>query len=313
MAERSVTGGTATQSDTLRAVRKRDRMMADIFSRYFPAGLATANVRYALLTWFGIVGGAITLFTNLSVVIDLADWLKAFADAWKAWSHAIWRWLFAWLGIDFPEAWAPVASFAVFLTSMMAGAYLAQRRAAAQEFGSPNGEASLSSARPLFLAGLAIASIASFAAAMFGSGALVAYIGPNFSPGGEILMAAAMIAGAALPAVLASRQKLSVALFAALYAPMFFTIVILPFVDLDMSAWSSGTSVAPRILSQDSIPMMVSLVLWITAPVLALALLPARVLNRKLLLLLTGVVVLAMLNWATQTDLAAQWRDGVQG
>lgn len=287
--------------------------MADSFMNPFRPGLASANVRYALLTWFGIVGGAITLFTNLSAVIDLVDWMKALADAWKALSHAIWRWMFGWLGIDFPEAWAPVASFAVFLTSMIAGTYLAQRRAGPQTVGSADGEPSLSSAKPSFVAGLALASIASFAAALFGSGALVAYVGPNFTPWGELLMAVAMIAGAGLPAVLASRHKLSVALFIALYAPIFLSIVVFPFVELDMSAWSSGTSTAPRILSQDSIPMMVSLALWITAPVLALALLPARVLNRKLLLLLTGVVVLTALNWATQTELAAQLRDGVQG
>ncbi|MGQ0457561.1 MAG: hypothetical protein ACT4OU_10920 [Hyphomicrobium sp.] len=283
--------------------------MSETFSRYFPP---TGNVRYALLTWFGIVGGAITLFTNLSAVIDLVDWMKALADAWKAWSHAIWRWLFGWLGIDFPEAWAPVASFAVFLTSMIAGTYFAERRAAGQTFGAAENEASLSSARPFFVAWLAAASIASFAAALFGSGALAAYIGPNFSPGGEILMAVAMVAGAAFPAVLASRHKLSVALFAVLYASMFQSIVVLPFVELDMGAWTAGSSERDAPLLAASVPMMVSLALWITAPVLALALLPARVLNRKLLLMLTGALLLAMLNWATQTEFAAQWRDGVR-
>ncbi len=286
--------------------------MADTFSGGSKSTPALANFSYALLTWFGIVGGAITLFTNLRGLIALADWMKAFADAWKEWSHAIWRQLFSWIGIELPPEWAPVLSFAVFLTSMIAGTYLGWRRAAAQTSASAKDEPSLSSSRPLFVAGVALASLASFAAALIGSGELVAYIGPNFSPGGEILMMAAMVVGAALPAVLASRQKFLVALFSALYTPMFLSIVVLPFVELDQGAVRPGPAGA-QILLGTRTQMMVSLALWITAPVLALALLPARILNRKLFLLLTGAVLLAILNWATQTDFAAQLRDGIQG
>lgn len=294
------------------AGNRRGGVMAETFRGYFKAAPATANVRDALLTWFGIVGGAITLFTNLRGLIALADWMKVLADAWKEWSHAIWRWLFSWVGIDLPPEWAPVLSFAVFLTSMIAGTYLARRRAATQTSASAEDEPSLSSSRPLFVAGVALASLASFAAALFGSGELVAFIGPNFSPGGEILMMAAMVVGAALPAALASRHKLSVALFSALYTPMFLSIVVIPFVELDQGAVRPDVQSAGPLLGT-SMQMIVSLALWITAPVLALALLPSRILNRKLLLLLTGAVLLAMLNWATQTELAAKLRDGVQG
>src|SRR5262245_45935900 len=43
-------------------------------------GLLTKGFRYELLTWVGIVGGALTLFTNLSGVLKLADWARVLVD-----------------------------------------------------------------------------------------------------------------------------------------------------------------------------------------------------------------------------------------
>src|SRR5262249_45975462 len=36
--------------------------------------LASKTLRYQALTWIGIIGGAITLFSNLQGVLNLADW-----------------------------------------------------------------------------------------------------------------------------------------------------------------------------------------------------------------------------------------------
>ena len=36
----------------------------------------SATLRYQVLTWVGIIGGAITLFANLRGVLDLADWAR---------------------------------------------------------------------------------------------------------------------------------------------------------------------------------------------------------------------------------------------
>jgi len=52
--------------------------------------LLTKGFKYELLTWVGIVGGALTLFTNLSAVFKLADWARVLVQHWKGWTHAFW-------------------------------------------------------------------------------------------------------------------------------------------------------------------------------------------------------------------------------
>src|SRR5215472_2941420 len=76
--------------------------------------LLTKGLRYELLTWVGIVGGALTLFTNLGAVLKLADWARVLVDHWKEWTHAFWVWDFGWLGIHLGPGWTPVLSFLIF-------------------------------------------------------------------------------------------------------------------------------------------------------------------------------------------------------
>src|SRR5262249_33549706 len=58
----------------------------------------TKGFKYELLTWFGIIGGALTLFGNLDAVLKLADWARLLVQHWKEWTHAFWVWVFGWLG-----------------------------------------------------------------------------------------------------------------------------------------------------------------------------------------------------------------------
>jgi TIR domain len=76
--------------------------------------LLTKGFRYELLTWVGIVGGALTLFGNLDAVLKLADWARVLVDHWKEWTHAFWLWAFSWLGIHLPPGWTPLLSFLLF-------------------------------------------------------------------------------------------------------------------------------------------------------------------------------------------------------
>jgi len=64
-----------------------------------PSAVATKDLKYELLTWFGIIGGALTLFGNLDGVLKLADWARLLVQHWKEWTHAFWLWAFSWLGI----------------------------------------------------------------------------------------------------------------------------------------------------------------------------------------------------------------------
>jgi hypothetical protein len=76
--------------------------------------LLTKGFKYELLTWVGIVGGALTLFTNLGAVLKLADWARVLVEHWREWTHAFWVWAFGWVGIHVPLEWTPVLSFLLF-------------------------------------------------------------------------------------------------------------------------------------------------------------------------------------------------------
>jgi hypothetical protein len=79
-----------------------------------PWALLTTGLKYELLIWFAIVGGALTLFTNLGAVLKLADWARVLVQHWKEWTHAFWLWAFSWLGIHLPPEWTPVLTFLLF-------------------------------------------------------------------------------------------------------------------------------------------------------------------------------------------------------
>ena len=81
-----------------------------------PSGwaLLAKGFKYEVLSWFGIVGGALTLFTAIAAALVLAPWAQFLVDRWKKWTHAFWLWAFGWLGIHLPLEWTPVLSFLLF-------------------------------------------------------------------------------------------------------------------------------------------------------------------------------------------------------
>src|SRR5262245_28496138 len=88
-----------------------------------PSALAllAKGFRYELLTWIGIVGGALTLFTNASAVLRLADWARLLVQGWKEWMHAFWLSAFGWLGIEIQPYWTPLLSFLLFWSLLTIG------------------------------------------------------------------------------------------------------------------------------------------------------------------------------------------------
>src|SRR5262249_41872883 len=70
--------------------------------------------KWELLTWWGIIGGAITLFVAISTTLKLADWARLVVQHWKELTHAFWMGVFGWLGIHLPPDWTPVLSFLLF-------------------------------------------------------------------------------------------------------------------------------------------------------------------------------------------------------
>jgi hypothetical protein len=90
--------------------------------------LLTKGFKYELLTWVGIVGGALTLFGNLDAMLKLADWARVLVQHWKEWTHAFWVWLFGWLGIHLPPEWTPILSFLLFWALLTIGQVVRAKR-----------------------------------------------------------------------------------------------------------------------------------------------------------------------------------------
>jgi hypothetical protein len=83
--------------------------------------LLTKGFKYEILTWIGIVGGALTLFGMLDAVLKLAPWARLLVENWKEWTHTFWLWAFGWLGIHLSLQWPPVLSFLLFWSLLIIG------------------------------------------------------------------------------------------------------------------------------------------------------------------------------------------------
>jgi hypothetical protein len=88
-----------------------------------PSGwwLATRELRFQALTWFGIVGGALTLFSGLGSLIALAEWARWLVEHWQAWTHGFWSWVGSLVGVRVSRAWAPLLSLLAFALSVAVG------------------------------------------------------------------------------------------------------------------------------------------------------------------------------------------------
>jgi hypothetical protein len=86
-----------------------------------PWASLTKGFKWELLSWWGIIGGAITLFVAISTTLKLADWTRVLVQHWKEWTHAFWVWAFDWLGIHLPPYWAPVLTFLSFGSFLIIG------------------------------------------------------------------------------------------------------------------------------------------------------------------------------------------------
>jgi TIR domain len=55
-----------------------------------PGASLTKEFKWELLSWWDIIGGAVTLFTALSAVLKLADWARWVVQSWKHLTHEFW-------------------------------------------------------------------------------------------------------------------------------------------------------------------------------------------------------------------------------
>ena len=86
--------------------------------------LATRTIRLQLLTWAGIIGGSVTIFSNLRGFLNLADWARWIVAHWHEWTQAFWTAAFSWIGIHIHRSFVPLLSFTAFLVMVVTGTIL---------------------------------------------------------------------------------------------------------------------------------------------------------------------------------------------
>src|SRR5215475_607931 len=86
--------------------------------------LVTRTIRLQLLTWGGIIGGSVTIFSNLRGFLNLADWARWIVTHWHEWTQAFWTLAFSWIGIHIHPSFVPLLSFTVFLVMVVIGTIL---------------------------------------------------------------------------------------------------------------------------------------------------------------------------------------------
>jgi hypothetical protein len=77
--------------------------------------VTASNIKGVVLSWFGIVGGAITLFSNVSTLLDIANWARWLVYQWKLWTLAIWQFMLSWAQIEVSAFMASLLSLIFFI------------------------------------------------------------------------------------------------------------------------------------------------------------------------------------------------------
>jgi hypothetical protein len=81
----------------------------------------TGLFKYQVLTWIGVIGTVMTIFSNLNGVLTMAGWANDLVDRWHELIHAIWLWVFAWVDISLPKEMEAQWSFLMFCYIMVIG------------------------------------------------------------------------------------------------------------------------------------------------------------------------------------------------
>jgi len=89
-----------------------------------PLWLAARAVRLQFLTWTGIIGGAVTIFSSLRGLLNLTDWARWIVSHWHEWTHTFWAAALSSVGLHVHPAFAPSLSFTVFLVMVVVGTVL---------------------------------------------------------------------------------------------------------------------------------------------------------------------------------------------
>jgi TIR domain len=246
-------------------------------------GLLTKGFKYELLTWWGIIGGALTLFTAITATFQLARWAQVLVSSWKEWTHAFWLWAFGWLGIHVPPAWTPVLTFLSFGLLLAIGQAVKFKSTLKQQTSIDTYQEKsfhLISWRTFFSLVLTLVVAAG-----------VSYIVPtiwalflqDMPQGVWMITAISVLVVPQVAMVLLAKHKLYAALSA-------FFIVIFSAIITFAPLFSMGASSDTVFMLFVAIPLT-----WVL-PLILLLIAPAKALSRRLIFLAIGLLLLIALN-----------------
>lgn len=84
--------------------------------------LVGANLKLNFLSWFGIIGGALTVFGALRGLVTLSEWSAILVDRWHYWLYSIWSVLFDLFRVSVPRPLTALLSFILFCIALACGA-----------------------------------------------------------------------------------------------------------------------------------------------------------------------------------------------
>jgi len=249
------------------------------------AALLVKGLKYQLLTWGGIVGGTLTLFGHVSSGLTLTHLARLLVDNWTKWAHDFWLWIFARFGIFFPPIWTSVLSFLLFLSVLIVGQAIQFNSAIKKKTsGDKYNDKSfhLMSWRTLICA---VSSLLSIIVVI-----ITIYVSrqrrdPDIIDITLMLFSAIVVPSAII--ALFARHRLQAATTAVLVSIFMYIIVIGHLVKLNIEA--SQTDWLGHNL------FFLLLAPWIS-PLIALIAAPAKAINRRLIFLGIGVILLIALN-----------------
>ena len=85
------------------------------------------QLKFEALMWFGICGSVITLFTSMSAVLKMADWVHWLSECWIELTGWFWRSVWALFNIEFPKGYSGIATLALFMVGAAFGALIQSR------------------------------------------------------------------------------------------------------------------------------------------------------------------------------------------
>jgi TIR domain len=246
--------------------------------------LLTKGFKYEVLTWFGIVGGALTLFTNLGAVLKLADWARLLVQHWKEWTHGFWLWAFGWLGIHVPSEWPPVLSFLLFGSLLTIGqAFKLKPRITTEWFITRYQDRSFEP----FEAQMTLAIVVMGPAII--SLMVLAILSKTVSHVFLVILMIAVIVYPMLIIVPFANHRLHAAISVGLMLMFYIIIAIVPLGNLG----GLGEHITPS--DAGALGLVMILVAWIS-PLILLSAAPAKAVSRRLIFLALGLLLLIALN-----------------